>query len=199
MSERIKEHLSALMDDELAVGEAASLVDDLVENDEARSTLARYQLISAGFRGEWADPRTLTVSDLVSRKLNDEPTVLAPKKRSSNRKWIKGAAGLAIAASVAALAVALYVPQMPGVLSQETTVAQAPQTEQVPATAVAQAPQTEQMPVMTVVSRERVPQINRQANRDRLGRYLIEHNEFATRGGASGFMPYTTFVTYDGQ
>jgi len=185
MSERIKEHLSALLDDELAMGEAVRLVDDVVDNDEARNTLARYQLISAGFRGEWAEPRTLMVSDLVRHKLDHEPTVLAPKRRPSMRKWTRGAAGLAIAASVAAIAVALYMQLMPPVVSQETEIAQAPQTERIP--------------VMTVDARESAPPIDRQTNRDRLGRYLIEHNEFATRGGASGFMPYTTFVTFNGQ
>lgn len=185
MSERIKEHLSALLDDELAVSEVTKLVDRVIGDEDVRNTLARYQLISAGFRGEWAEPQTLLVSELVRQRLDAEPTVLAPNRRSLPRRWKRGAAGLAIAASVATLAVVIYIQQSP------------PVTLKLPD--VAQAPPTGKSPVMTIVSSRSAPPVNQQQNRDLLERYLMEHNEFATRGGASGFIPYTTFVTYNGR
>ncbi len=184
MSERTKEQLSALVDDELTVSETTNLAAELAADDEGRDTLARYQLISAGFRGEWAEPQTLSVAETVRQRLVDEPAILAPQRRPAMRAWKRGAAGVAIAASVAALAV-VYVQKDP--------------LSGMPDTQVAQSPESAPIPVMTVVSRESVQPLTRQENRNRLGRYLMDHNEFATRGGASGFMPYTTFVTYNGR
>lgn len=184
MSEVLKEHLSALLDDELTVSEVAKLVDCVSSDSDLRDKLARYQLISAGFRGEWAAPQTLMVSEQVKRRLDSEPTVLAPNRSVWARRWKRGAAGTAIAASVAVLAIVVFVEQGPQVI---------------PLTEVAQAPTAELTPALTIDSDRSVSTTNRQENRDRLGRYLMEHNEFATRGGASGFMPYTTFVTYNGR
>ena len=185
MSEQNREAVSALLDDELHGSAVDDVVDRLATDESLRYLAARYQLISASLRGEGIEQRPLDVADAVRARLAEEPTVLAPRRRRDNTNLRRTAAGMAIAASVTVVAIGLLPrgAEVPGDASM--TLAEAPTPE--PA-----------VPVMRVASEQSVVGAGQTAQVP-LARYLADHNEFAARGGASGFMPYTTLVTYDGR
>ena len=94
----MKENLSAWMDDELSGEHAGPLLTRLTRDAELRGNWDCYHLIGDALRG-------VQGSDLcarVSTRLDAEPTVLAPRRRSATNKlsWYV----LSAAASVAAVA-----------------------------------------------------------------------------------------------
>jgi sigma-E factor negative regulatory protein RseA len=188
MTEQEKEGVSALLDDEVSGPELERILGGLRRDEELRGALARYRLISASLRGEDRILLPPRFADGVASRLAAEPTILAPPPRPAPR-WGRAAAGVAIAASVALVAIGLLPGTQPGVTSTPGVAS------------VAAPPAQEQVATFRVAASERAavaPASETQVQR-RLSRYLAEHNEFASRGGANGFMSYTTFVTYDGR
>jgi sigma-E factor negative regulatory protein RseA len=181
------EAYSALLDGEIETAEQQRLLDELAADPQARGRLGRYSLIAEGLRGEPVRADALAVMDAVRERLQREPAILAPAQRGKplRPRWWQPAAGIAIAASVALVAVGL----MPRLLSESPEAGSSPvQVVGVPAT----------QPVLVATpgthwSRSRPEQ------ESQLNRYLAEHNEFATQGGLPGIVPYATFVSYDGE
>ncbi len=188
MSEQNREAVSALLDGELVESLVDATLDHLVTDQSLRDTLGRYQLIGGALRGETAGgAQVLAVAAAVRDRVAAEPTILAPRPMRPAVRWRRAGAGLAIAASVAAIAIGV----LPRVLEAPATgplqVAEAPRA--LPAAAVPVAVPVKAKTVVAAAPRAQTP----------LAQYLADHNEFATRGAASGFMPYTTLVTYDGR
>ncbi|WP_108649410.1 sigma-E factor negative regulatory protein [Dongshaea marina] len=109
MSDR--EQLSAFIDGEL---DDDRLLDLLVEEHESSVTWTRYQLIGDTMRGELPEMVSFDLADRVTAALEDEPTVLAPKRQSSERSgrgkgWVvqfsKRVGQYAIAAAVAGVVI----------------------------------------------------------------------------------------------
>ena len=101
MNEQKREQLSALVDDELTQ-EASSVIESLLEDNDAKQTWTRYHLIGDSLRGHLPG-HIGDISGNVSQAIASEPTILAPKKKSSD--LMKPVMGFAIAASVAAVAI----------------------------------------------------------------------------------------------
>ena len=104
MNDTKREQLSALVDDELTQ-EATSVIESLLEDNEAKETWARYHLIGDSLRGHLPG-HIGDISSGVSQVLASEPTILAPAKKSANRKssdLMKPVMGFTIAASVACI------------------------------------------------------------------------------------------------
>lgn len=188
MSDDKLEAYSALLDGESELAEHKPLLDGLADDEAARARLARYRMIGDGLRGESPRPDALDIADRVRAQLQREPVVLAPRaRRAAPRipRWWQPAAGLAIAASVALLAVGL-VPHL---------VSDAP--DQSPASV-----QVVGMPVASPVfvsnsSGQSVPRDP--APESRLTRYLADHSEVASQTGMPGIVPYASFVSYDSE
>jgi len=125
----------------------------------------------------------------VSRQLADEPTILAPAhsgRDASSQHWWRPAAGIAIAASVAALAVVFA----PGLMqSPSGTVSPGIASTHVPLAAT---------PVRMEVSQGTRWTDGQPAVEDKLNGYLADHSEFGVQGGAPSLIPYASFVSYDG-
>lgn len=179
------EAYSALLDGE---ADAQQLLGELAEDHEGRARLARYGLIAEGLRGEPVRVDALSVADAVQARLQREPAILAPQAVVKKRRpiWWQPAAGIAIAASVALVAVGL----MPQLLSDAPEAVSTP----VQVVGVPTAP-----PVLVSSSQGTHWTQSGPEQEDRLNRYLVEHNEFATQGGLPGIVPYATFVSYDGK
>jgi negative regulator of sigma E activity len=96
------ERISALIDGELDAYEQHKAVDELLAHDKNRKAWGRYHLISDTLKHSLPGSIDHDFSSRVMAALDDEPTVLAPSSRAS---WGQRAAGLAVAASVAAVAV----------------------------------------------------------------------------------------------
>jgi len=179
MSDEIGEQLSALVDDELDEVERPLLLGRLQRDTELREILGRYQLISEVMRGA-GQVATLGIADRVKREL-ERNTALPPaeKPNPGGLGWMKPIAGLAVAASVALVAVlAVTSVRQPAV---ET------------ATRVASTQDTEAAVGGSGELWERIePRIDK-----RMAAYLVNHNEYAASRGVQGVMPYVRIVGYE--
>lgn len=109
MTERQYETLSALMDSELNTAQQSSNLDNLVRNDAMRRKWQNYHLIRATMRNEVKVDMPMDISAAVAAQVANEPIPLAPKhglnRTLALKKWLKPAANMAIAASVALVTV----------------------------------------------------------------------------------------------
>ena len=101
MSEILNEQLSALLDGELPPEETTLLLTRLRREPALAQRLARYRLGGEVLRGERVQPRAdfaLRISTVVAA----EPPLAAPP--AAGARWLRPLAGLAVAASVALVA-----------------------------------------------------------------------------------------------
>jgi sigma-E factor negative regulatory protein RseA len=133
MTERIKEQLSAFLDGELPEPESALLLKRLERDDELRGALSRYSLIGAVLRSDGDVPAARQVAARVSAAIAREPAQAALAVRWGDRRsLVRSAAGLAVAASVAAAALMLapgfdsQVAPQPAAVAAELAEAPAP-------------------------------------------------------------------------
>jgi len=201
------EELSAFMDGES--GQPAESVIASVRNDaELQGAWRRYHLAADSLRGQL--PAQVPAADLaarISKALDQQPTILSPRQdpRAIGRRLLKPAAGMAIAASVALVAIVGLrgIDQTgtgaPGV----ETVARVdtPAQEQEPARA--ELPEQSPQPVATSQLARTVSTGTEPAARDgyrqptaqySFNSYLINHNEYRTHSGVRGSMPYARIV-----
>jgi len=188
--EQLSAQISALVDDELT-HEASSIVDSLLVDDEAKKTWERYHLIGDSLRGHLPSYYENT-ADKVSAAIGSEPTILAPTKKSDDRKspdLMKPVMGFAIAASVAAVAI--------------FNVQQAKQTPETGQPVVAQSNIVTSQPSLVtsitnsqlVAKKKGQAQIYQAINVDRrLNRYLVNYNEYRANTGVSGMPPHVRMV-----
>lgn len=185
MNEQKREQLSALVDDELT-HETSSVIDSLLEDDEAKKTWERYHLIGNSLRGHLPEYYENT-ADRVSVAIASEPTILAPRKKSS--VLMKPVMGFAIAASVAAVAI--------------FNVQQAKQPPETGQPVIAQASIATNQPSLAasiansqlVTQKKAQAQIYQAVNVDyRLNRYLVNYNEYRANTGVSGMPPHVRMV-----
>lgn len=201
MNEKHGELTSALLDGELdsdAQQRVVAAMLDSVPHELER--FGRYRLIGDVLRDE-STVLAADVAERVGKALQDEPVVFAPS-RTRGRQWLRPVAGLAVAASVAAVAV-VVAPQL---LTQEDQEAQSPQLSanfQRPAIAptfVATGPTASQAqtPRATdaIEGNTRWQALNKDLEA-RLNRLVIEHHEFGGRSGINGPVPHIGFVSYE--
>ncbi len=195
MNDKKREQLSALVDDELTQ-EATSVIESLLEDNEAKETWARYHLIGDSLRGHLPG-HIGDISSGVSQALASEPTILAPAKKSANRKssdLMKPVMGFAIAASVASVAI--------------FNVQQARQIPETGQPVIAQSSiATSQPSLVTSIATPQLvnqqtghAQVYQAKNVDpRLNRYLVNYNEYRANTGVSGMPPHVRMVANDTQ
>ncbi|MCI0399934.1 MAG: sigma-E factor negative regulatory protein [Gammaproteobacteria bacterium] len=108
MNEEARKQLSLLMDGELSDSDSEGVIRALLGDSALIATWECYHLISCALRSSPPRVHARTLVDRVNAALSKEPTVLAPRRQLN--RYVKLAAGFAIAASVAAVAV-LFVQQ----------------------------------------------------------------------------------------
>lgn len=137
------EHLSALLDGELPPEQTDFLLKRVQRDAELRGTLQRYQLIGDTLRGERVQARPDFMLR-VSAAIAAEPPLPAPEaRRTSGRgaaalSWLKPVAGLAVAATVASVAV-VVMQRDPGGTAAPALVAATPATTATTATSTTSA------------------------------------------------------------
>lgn len=102
MSETVKEQLSAFLDGELPEAETELLLRRLERDPDLKGTLSRYSLIGAALRAENHLASGHHVAARVRAALVTEPSLPVATRA---RPLLRPLSGLAVAASVAALAV----------------------------------------------------------------------------------------------
>jgi len=180
MSDEIREQLSALADDELSDVERPLLLGRMQRDAGLRECLGHYQLIGEVMRGI-ADTNTLGVADRVRQVLQADVSDQlrdAPKREGFN--WWKPLAGVAVAASVALVAV-LTVSSL-----RESDISA------VPALASAREPAQ----TVADVSGEQWDRLEQGIDK-RLSGYLVNHSEYSASRGMQGVMPYVRIVGYE--
>ena len=116
MTEKLRQSLSAVMDDEADAFELRRVLDELDRDSELRGVWSRYHLIGAAMRGERARQSTLGaeagLGDRVWEALTEEGGSMAAAESSAGadvpatarpgrRVWAGRLTGLAVAATVA--------------------------------------------------------------------------------------------------
>jgi len=188
------ERLSALVDGELDEQEYQATVVELLAYGENRKTWGRYHLIGDTLKRNLPKGMDYHFSSRVMAALEDEPTVLAPPSPVKS-SWGQRAAGLAVAASVAVVAV-LGV-QLMHQQDEQTVV---PPRAQVSTQLLPQQPQnivrantrsrSQSSPTMGLTPKQ-IKQFH-----PRLNKYLVDHNQQAPRAAVQGMIPYARIVAY---
>ena len=213
MSVNKKEHVSALVDDEVGLFESRRLVDEVLGNDAERARWARYHLIGEAMRGGLSKVVDSGFADRVKREIESEPALHVDHPVDFSRvhsRWMRPVAGFAMAASVAVVSVlalqSMMGPGQPGgteglveapvPISEDLQVVMeaTPSGIESPTPAVAlESPAAAPLPNVTVP--EPLPPSAPSAPTDpRLTSYIVNHSEHAA---AQGMMPRVRIVGYD--
>ncbi|KKN10162.1 hypothetical protein LCGC14_1039350 [marine sediment metagenome] len=187
MTANQNELLSALVDGELKGEELQQALQLLSTNDIARVQFQRHQLISDALHGHVTKSRTVDLTQRIADALLDEPALALPTKDKASvipfpTQFWKQASGLALAASVGALAVIGVMNQSQNQLTP-TNVNALASVESIPTAA----------PVRVAQAGDRWT-VGEPEVEDRLNTYLVNHNEYA---GASNVFSYARVVSYD--
>lgn len=110
MTDTLKEQLSAFLDGELPEAETTLLLKRLERDDDLKGTLSRYSLIGAVLRTDGDVPAAQHVAARVSAAIAREPSLDPARRPVAPPRWVRPAAGLALAASVA-MATIVLLPQ----------------------------------------------------------------------------------------
>jgi sigma-E factor negative regulatory protein RseA len=192
MNELQNEKLSALMDgelDELNLGQIA-------RDESARATWHRYHLVSDVLHKRQLMPANLDFSAKISELIKNEPAILAPISRT-RPAYLKQAAGFAVAASVAALAIlGVQLYQNDIASPNQVEVAEVQPSQPVRELVVAAPQPLPQQPVSQNNATVRPVQMEIQSNA-KISRYIIQHNEYQSNVGMQGVMPHVRLVTID--
>lgn len=187
-----REKISAFVDGELRESTPDRVVDALYANAELRRTWARFHLIGDAMRGVGPVPGADSIAGTVRAALSEEKIV--PLKPRSRRPGIGPLAGLALAASVSAVAILGIHSLDDGRDAPSPAVAGASRPEAV-------AGGSARDPSLGEVRRSRYEPARLQWSdvppdtEARLNAYLVNHNEFAGNG-VRGVMPYVRLVGY---
>ena len=183
MSKESLEHLSSLMDGELSRETGLFLTRRLSADDEMCETWERYHLIRDCIRqpGSKMVVSGLSVKFNASLDAEDVPTVTV---RSYSR-WIKPISGIAIAASVALMAIVVTAPQ-PGEVEGPG--------ENALSTAAVQPFVSPNVLPLTTVSQAVSFTPAQQNQSNRLNAYLLRHNQMARTAGRQGFVSFVPIV-----
>ena len=182
MSKESLEHLSSLMDGELSNEAGSFLTRRLFSDDTMCDTWERYHLIRDCIRQPGSKHVVTGLSIRLSESLDAEevPTVSAWR----TTRWLKPVSGVAIAASVALMAIVVTAPQ-PGQIQGEVESAQ-----ESPAIQPFVSPNT----VARVPSQAASYAPSQQATSNRLNAYLLRHNQMARTAGRQGFVSFVPIV-----
>jgi sigma-E factor negative regulatory protein RseA len=186
MTEQTKVRISALVDDELSHTEISQEINKLLVDPADQSTWSRYHLIGDAMRRETGPVIDVQLAQAIHKRIEQEPVVFAPGAlKSTSPKWLKPAAGFAIAASVAALAFTIgpqFINPQPSGGVTPSIAAQAPNDEN----------------IYLAEDGTRWEMLGKPKVESRLNSYLVNHQEYAPASNMKGIMPYATFVSYDG-
>ncbi len=184
MTDTINEQISAFADGELPDAERELLQRRLANDTELQGTWQRYHLIRDALREDL--PEFINKDNAVVYIQNEAISLSSVSSPVSlAQRFIRPVAGMAIAASVAALTVV-------GVLYDGDQLS-APNLPQV---ADSRATQVAIPDIFTIVPRS-AWQSAKPAVVSHLNGYLVDHSGYAGFGSAQGIIPYSRVAGYD--
>jgi len=180
----MKQKISELLDEELPEGDSRRVLQGMVEDRELRGVWERYHLIRSAMRRELDVVAHPVIADRIAAAIESENVV--PMRRRSyglvTPRMAKFAAGLAIAASVATVAIISLQPARNGVQTRAQAVKTA--DSQVAAASLASAVPPPAAPT------------ERAAYQDALNAFLVEHGEVTPPAGMNSMMSFVRVVGY---
>jgi sigma-E factor negative regulatory protein RseA len=192
----VKEQLSALVDNELSEFEERRILQELDRDPQLRGAWQRYHLIRAAIANELDHVPSHASTDRIAAMLAAEPVVTA---RRSAGQLPRMAGGLAIAATVAGIAIfglqTLSPPATtrPAPTSPASMVSDKPAAPLVAGTTRAVDPSAAIQTVRSSNTRWDTPEPE---DEQMLDVYLVQHSEFAS-AGMRGMLPsYARVVGY---
>ncbi len=183
MSKESLEHLSSLMDGELSRDAGLFLTRRLFSDEAMCEKWERYHLIRDCIRQPGSKQVVTGLSVKMSSSLDAEevPTVSAWR----SKRWLKPVSGLAIAASVALVAIVITAPQPGQAPGDADTALVAPSNQPfVSPNALARSPASQAVSYAPA----------QHANSNRLNAYLLRHNQMARTAGRQGFVSFVPIV-----
>jgi len=188
MSDQKREQLSALMDDEQC---DFKTIDALYNDALLRQTWSRYHLISDCLKGRLPEQVDTLVADRVKASLQDEAVIVTPnfaEHKHYIQRLLKPAAGLAIAASVATVAIlGLQQDERAHVLDKNTTIAANTMVKNTPVTFVASQDPVDNGEIKSIENQDQA----------KLDHYLVNYNEYRSNSGVQAILPYVRIVAYE--
>ena len=182
MSEESHEHLSSLMDGEISRETGRFLVRRLGADQELCSTWARYHLVRDCLRHHDGSLVSKGLSVKVREAIENEAAPKPAARRMAD--WLKPAAGLAVAASVALLAIVAVGPGREAV---------SPVGEGSAAGGVAESFTSPQALTPPPVSQQ-ASLAGQQAGDNRMNAYLLRHYQATGSTGGKGFVTFVPIV-----
>ncbi|MFZ5594814.1 MAG: sigma-E factor negative regulatory protein [Pseudomonadota bacterium] len=171
MTEKFNEKISAFMDGDLAVHEARQLVEEMKQEAAARVCWERYHLIGDALKNNLPGVMRHDLAARISKAVEAEPalpaTLVPRKKTTATPSFFKPLAGLAVAASVAAIAVVSFDMGGASPTAEVRTMAAAP-----PPALPVNHPQAALVAAPLVVDEA--------AAQSRLENYLVNHSQYST-------------------
>ncbi len=180
MNDKLREQISALADDELPEAERDLLLRRLSDDPALRSEWGRVHLIRDALHNELTASAGDTLSQRVMAALENEPQPVLRKARGRlAQRFAKPLAGLAVAASVAGLAL---------IGLQHLAGPDAGPGAPPPRLAAIDPPLQSEI----VGTRWDQPQMG-----TRLNAYLVNHSEYTSGSSLQGMMNYVRIAGYD--
>lgn len=179
MNKETLEHISSLMDGETSRETGLFLTSRLCADEQLKHTWERYHLIRDCIRQPGA---AITVANFSQRmRIALEKEGAADSRATEGNRWLRAASGLAIAASVAFLAIMTVDP---GEQTLGTTAG----------SAVAVQPFNSPNVLPTRTPSQAASFSGQEANA-RLNSYLLRHNQLAGSAGARGFVSFVPIIS----
>lgn len=183
MSKESLEHLSSLMDGEINRDTGRFIIRRLGSDAEMRGTWARYHLVRDCLRFQEGSTSDRDFCAGVREALENEPAASVRPIRAA--RWLKPVSGMAIAASVALMAI-VTVGTGPGAL--DGTAPGAVADSEIPAF-VSPNGERRSLPVSQQASTAGIT-----GNREKMNPYLLRHYQMSGSAGGKGFVTFVPIV-----
>jgi sigma-E factor negative regulatory protein RseA len=187
MNDALKEQVSALSDNELQRQEEALLLRRLTQTPELGAQLGRYALIGEAMRRALPPVVDTGLAARVSAAIAEEEALQAQPRRLP-RALLRPVAGIAVAASVAALSLAVW---------PTANVPRGGEGAEVAAAAAAAPPRTALQRVGTTEEPSQWDRLDPEIQQ-RLNGYLVNHSEHTPTGRMGGMIHYVRITGQHG-
>lgn len=182
MNTESREHISSLMDGEVSRETGRFLVRRLGADEELCATWARYHLVRDCLRHQEGGLASENLAVRIRNAIERESLPASPRK--ARRAWMRPAVGMAIAASVALMAVVAVGPE-----SQSVSPAAGDLAGRVEAPAF-----TSPQGLVPAPVSEQASLLGESAGDSRMNAYLLRHYQAAGATSGKGFVTFVPIV-----
>ena len=201
MSEDKLERISALMDGELDSRERDIAIENIEVDPDTKRSWQRYHMIGDTMRNTMPATVKPDLATKLNEMLENEPAILAPKsKRRAEKKvnhYVKPLAGLAIAASVTAVAIIGLQSSHQQTSGIDAGVAEIAANGSENQSVVPTIESSIVKIAPTTVRTVKYEPVENTIESEHLNSYILNHNQFNSRMGVQGVSPNARLVGHE--